>query len=176
MRYFLAILISFLLFAPSISKAAVYRWQDEKGNVGFTDNPENIPDKYRDSATLFDGTSLPTKPDENTSQSTSPSTGSSEDLNAVDDNGHDEQWWRERIQELHHRKELLLAEKERLTNKINPLGNLGLGSIETNREAKEIKERLEQINSEIETIENDLNVLLPEEARKANAPPGWLRE
>ena len=59
---------------------------------------------------------------------------------------------------------------------MGPLGNLGLGSIEANQQATKTKERLEQIDSEVKEIEYNLTVLLPEEAREANAPPGWLRE
>lgn len=176
MPYFLLILISYLLFAPVFSHAAVYRWQDDQGHVGFTDNPENIPEKYRQSATQLDGTSTPQKPQTDITPTVPPSTDANENAAVLDDQGHDEQWWRARVQELHQRKKVLLAEKESLTTNMDPLGNLGLGSIEANQKSKEIKDRLGQIDSEIEEIEYDLNVLLPEEAREANAPPGWLRE
>ncbi len=175
-RYFLIVFTLFLLFTPISSQAAVYQWLDEQGNVGFTDNPDNIPEKYRQSATRLDGTTIPKKPKTNITPTVPPSTNPTENAAVLDDQGHDEQWWRARMQELRHRKEVLLAEKERLTANMDPLGKLGLGSIEANQQAKEMKERLEQIDSEIKEIEYDLTVLLPEEARKANAPPGWLRE
>lgn len=176
MRYFLFILISFLLWTPAFSQAAVYRWQDDQGHVGFTDNPENIPEKYRQSATQLDGTSTRQKPQTEITPTAPLSTDATENAVELDDQGRDEQWWRARVQELHQRKKMLLAEKERLMTNIDPLGNLGLGSIEANQKSKEIKDRRGQIDSEIEEIEYNLNVLLPEEAREANAPPGWLRE
>ena len=162
--------------SPASSQGAVYQWLDEKGNISFTDNPANIPEKYRQSATRLDETPSSKKPKTNIAPEAPSSNDADQGSKTLDDNGRDEQWWRARTQELRHRKELLLAEKERLTSRVNPLGSLGLGSIEANEQAKESKGRLEQIKNEIETIDYDLNVLLPEEARKANAPPGWLRE
>lgn len=175
-RFFYIFLLFLLLLTPAASRGAVYQWLDEQGNVGFTDDPEKIPEKYRQSATRLDGTSTPQKPNTNITPTVPPSTDATENAAVLDNQGHDEQWWQARVQELHRRKKALLAEKERLTANMDPLGKLGLGSVEANQQAKEMKERLEQIDSEIAGIEYDLTVLLPEEARKANAPPGWLRE
>jgi len=158
----------------------MYQWVDEQGNVGFTDNPENIPEKYRQSATQLGGTSNPQKPETDITPteppSTPPSTDANENAAGLDDQGHDEQWWQDRMQELRHRKEALVDEKERLTTDTDTLGRLGLGSIDQNQQAKETENRLQQIDSEIKEIDNDLTITLPEEARRANAPPGWLRE
>ena len=38
------------VFVPA-AHATIYKWIDADGNVGFTDNPENIPNAYRDTAT-----------------------------------------------------------------------------------------------------------------------------
>ncbi|HXC62038.1 MAG TPA: DUF4124 domain-containing protein [Nitrospiria bacterium] len=175
-RYFLIIFALFLLFTPISLQAVVYKWLDEQGNVGFTDNPDSIPEKYRQNATRPDGTTIPQKPKTNITPAVPPSTNPTEDAPVLDDQGRDKQWWRARVQEFRHRKEVLLAEKEKLAANTEPLGNLGLGSIEANQQATKTKERLEQIDSEVKEIEYNLTVLLPEEAREANAPPGWLRE
>lgn len=39
--------------APTISSGQVYRWVDQGGVVHFTDNPQNIPDQYRNNAMEF---------------------------------------------------------------------------------------------------------------------------
>jgi hypothetical protein len=36
------------LFAGPAGAGTLYSWQTEDGNVSFTDNPKNIPDRYRD--------------------------------------------------------------------------------------------------------------------------------
>ena len=64
-RYFLIIFTLVLLLVTIPSQAIVYQWLDEQGNVGFTDNPDSIPEKYRQSATRLDGTTIPKKPKTN---------------------------------------------------------------------------------------------------------------
>ena len=39
-----------LFFIVSVSHAEVYKWIDEKGTVHFTEDPETIPEKYREQA------------------------------------------------------------------------------------------------------------------------------
>jgi len=160
------------------SQGAVYQWMDEQGNIGFTDNPDSIPEKYRQSAEPLDSQTVPQKPKTNVAPAAPPTTNPTENTPVLnlDDDGHDEQWWRDRMKELRHRKEVLLTEKERLAEDTGMLGNLGLGSVDQNQQARETEGRVQQINSEIAEIDNDLTVVLPEEARRANTPPGWLRE
>lgn len=44
------VLISLALWSLSVAAAAdIYRWVDDQGIVHFTDNPHNIPQKYRQS-------------------------------------------------------------------------------------------------------------------------------
>lgn len=168
----------FLLFTSISSQGAVFQWTDEQGNVGFTDNPDSIPEKYRQNAERLNGQTVPKKPKTNIAPTAPPPTNPTKNTPVLnlDDDGHDEQWWRDRMQELRHRKEELLAEKEQLTEGMTSLGKLGLGSVEANQQVKETEGRVQQINSEIAEINNELTVVLPEEARRANTPPGWLRE
>jgi hypothetical protein len=35
---------------------------------------------------------------------------------------------------------------------------------------------MKQVQKEIDDTRNRINVVIPEEARKAGIPPGWLRE
>lgn len=44
------ILIILIIFVPSICFGEIYKWVDEKGTVHFTEDPETIPEKYRDKA------------------------------------------------------------------------------------------------------------------------------
>jgi hypothetical protein len=160
-----------------LQAAAVFQWTDEQGNVGFTDDPDSIPEKYRQNAEQLDSKPVPKKPKTNITPALPPDTDpTGTPPMDVDDDGHDEQWWRERMQELRHRKEVLLAEKARLAEDTGMLGRLGLGNVEENQQAKETEDRIQQLDSEISQIDHELTVVVPEEARKANAPPGWLRE
>ncbi len=49
MRYLLGVFfVGFCLFATGIASQQFYRWVDEKGQIHLTDNPNSIPEKYRD--------------------------------------------------------------------------------------------------------------------------------
>jgi len=49
MRFIILLIILLTILAPS-SYAEMYKWVDEKGTVHFTDDPSNIPEKYRQDA------------------------------------------------------------------------------------------------------------------------------
>jgi Domain of unknown function (DUF4124) len=50
----LAILLASVIFVFSAiyASAELYEWVDEKGQRNFTDNPNNVPAKYRGKATV----------------------------------------------------------------------------------------------------------------------------
>lgn len=52
MRYFLITLL--LLATPAVCAAEIYRWVDDKGQVGYVDDFGKIPKKYRDQATVVE--------------------------------------------------------------------------------------------------------------------------
>lgn len=50
MRLFIVTLL--LLATPAICSAQIYKWVDEKGQVGYSDDLGKVPKKYRDSAVV----------------------------------------------------------------------------------------------------------------------------
>ena len=46
------ILIALLLALPTLCSAEIYKWIDERGQVGFADDLGKVPKKYRDSALI----------------------------------------------------------------------------------------------------------------------------
>jgi flagellar motility protein MotE (MotC chaperone) len=48
MRQIMVVIL--LLAAPAICSAEIYKWTDEKGQVGYADDLGKVPTKYRDSA------------------------------------------------------------------------------------------------------------------------------
>ncbi len=207
-KYLLAILLIFA-FSSSSTAGKIYRWVDENGTIGFTDNPSSLPEKYLKTVTPYAETEPGerptiiegTKPPQPNEQLETPTD--------VDDNGHDKAWWKNRVQELKTRREALLEEKKGLQDEynttystwLNPFapGNKNIDEInkqlrsgkpvdknlffglpipppEIAKKLEELKKQIAQIDEELQAIEYDLNVGLPEEARKANALPGWLRD
>ena len=50
MRYFLVTLL--LLAVPVLCSAEIYKWVDEKGRIGYSDDLGRVPKKYRDNAVV----------------------------------------------------------------------------------------------------------------------------
>jgi len=46
------IMVLLLLAAPAICSAEIYKWVDEKGQVGYADDLGKVPKKYRDNAVV----------------------------------------------------------------------------------------------------------------------------
>ena len=42
--------------------------------------------------------------------------------------------------------------------------------------AQKIEEEMQQVQREIDSARNEVENVIPEQARKAGVPPGWLRE
>lgn len=164
-------LILLLLFAPSEPSAMageIFRWLDEDGTPHFTNVPSRIPPAYREHAEIQSLPDLPVvKP-------IAPLGSITRSAN-VDLNGHDERWWKQRIQEWRSRKRELIIQ---LTEAEKALGRLRFENKAVffrEAESRQLLRKIEKMKQEIRKTEAALQTALPEEARKAGAPPGWLR-
>jgi hypothetical protein len=196
--------------SPAVAEQ-IYRWVDENGVVGFTDNPSRLPEKYLDTITTITpyaetgsgerSAILDAMKPEQTDESDFP-----KDL---DFNGHDEGWWKNRAHDLKDRKEALVQEKKRLQEEhdttyaiwLNPFapGNKNIAEInkqisqgkrpdpklffglpvpqpEVRQSLDDLKNQIARVDDELNEIDRVLEVDLPDEARRAGAPPGWLRD
>ncbi|MBI3812031.1 MAG: DUF4124 domain-containing protein [Nitrospirae bacterium] len=179
----------FLLVAlvpDAMAAGVVFQWTDADGGIHFTDDPGKIPKDFRDTAQEIrrpdepkdppsanpESESQPETQKKPASKSARPSISPSE---AVDSHGHNREWWQQRIQNWQAKKADAQA---KLADAQERLG------LERFREPMpDSMQRKQGITDEISTYEKQireadimLTVDLPEEARKANAPPGWLRE
>jgi len=192
-----------LAFAPCAVAGAVYQWTDADGAIHFTDDPGRIPAKFRDTAEQL---SPPDKPSEPTGQPSKEierelppdsRTGPESEVEpapapkpkptieaeptsvapseAVDARGHNEEWWRARIKEWRDRK----ADAEaRLADAEERLGHerfLNQGTAQM-KNIQDITAEVEAYEKQVREADNMLMDVLPDEARRAQAPPGWLRD
>lgn len=171
MTFFKPMLILLLLLTPSGPSAMageIFRWLDEDGTLHFTNVPSRIPPAYREDA------EVQPLPDLSMIRPIAPFVSIPPSAN-VDLNGHDERWWKERIQEWRSRKSemfIYLTEAEKALGRLRFENKaVFLKEAETNRLLREI----EAMKQEIREAEEALQTALPEAARKAGAPPGWLR-
>ncbi len=194
MRYYLLIFFVFLLTgAPGYTQADdqpgsqeqkteeehyLYQWTDSKGVVHITDSISKVPEKYRSKAQKLES-SPGTEIMENQSGqhgivSPSGTAGNEERRNAQKEE------WQNRMKAAKQK----LADAEQRYRDLEQQRDLLLGSwggpasghLEGREEADRIQQQMQQVQGEIDDAQNQIEVVIPDEARKAGIPPGWLRE
>jgi len=167
-----------LVFVPFLDvHAGFYKWVDGDGKEYYTNDPAQIPQQYRDGAaaveTRDDRVSIGNKP--------RPASGAVTSSTAVkehkDKHGRGEEYWRKKA--ANHRLKLRDQQDEY---------NLVLKQLEVeDRNPKKLRHKKKESRSSLEKkmmkLEKDmaktrraLDIDLPEEARRADAYPGWIRE
>ncbi|HXZ24957.1 MAG TPA: hypothetical protein VEI24_01950 [Nitrospiria bacterium] len=172
------------LMWPGVVSATFYEWTTPDGSVGLTDDPGRIPPKYRATAKPVTPGDVPlstVKPSANPVQSpSSPSdSGAGQSGSSIphfDHNGHDKAWWQARVQELKDQRTELADQRKQLENKSNEVWYFGNQSAGARQEAYQLKQQADDLKNQIDNIDHQLSVDLPNEARLAGAPPGWLRD
>lgn len=146
-----------------------YQWTDDAGVVHLTDNPSKISPRDRERVREITVPDAPPSTEAQPSAAPQPPRPPSAPTEDVDFEGHDQQWWRQHLQDWRGRKataEQHLAEARNRYNRLyfnhQPLGD--------------IRQEIERYEEDIREADRMLNDVIPDEARKAGAPPGWLRE
>ncbi len=164
--------VGWLLVAPS--GAAMYQWTMPDGSIGLTDDPGRIPEQYRASATPYRGpmSELTTTPAPSAAPpgSKTPAARAGE----TDQNGHNETWWRARTEALQEQRTTTLKERETTEQQINELHYFGRETVAELQEKQALRQHMAELTTQLTEIDRQTSDL-SEEARKAGAPPGWLR-
>lgn len=170
-----AVLAALLIFAilPSYAVADFYRWVDKDGQENYTNELEKIPLEYRDRAVKVEIR------DDRVSVGKSPEGGKKRTpayTKHKDRYGRGEEYWRRKAEKL--RRELrrledeydLILKQEKEDEQPQKL---------TQKKKKTItarNRRKAKLEKKIARKRHELEVELPEQARKADAYPGWIRE
>jgi len=165
--------VCIVLLAVSAAHADFYRWVDREGREFFANDREKVPQEYRDRATVV-------RPDESRVSVAEKQATSSGKPVAVkehkDKYGRGEGYWRKRatklrgdLQKLRDDRDLIAKQEKdeegqprKLTGKKKKTS--------ASREKKKV-----QLDRKIAVAERKLDDL-SEEARRADAYPGWLRD
>lgn len=174
MLRFVVLAACIFVFSASSAHADFYRWVDKDGKEFFTNDPKQIPQEYRDSASTI-------KPDESRvsvgEQPAASRKTSVKSLDHKDKYGRGEEYWRKRADK--YRQQLrdyqyeydLLVKKDK-DEKDNPK----ILTSKRKRALANLEKKMAQLEKKIEKTKKILDVDLPEEARRADAYPGWVRE
>jgi len=167
-----AVLMSFL--TSSEARAEFYKWVDRDGREFITNEKEKIPEEYRGSAKPVevreDRVTVEKKPaiDKNKPAAVQ---------EHKDKYGRGEKYWRKRAENL--RRQLreqqdeynLIVKQEKDDERKQKKNASNVNKSQSSRAKKKAK-----IEKKIAKLKRELEVDLPEEARKADAYPEWLRE
>lgn len=175
-RYFmrrpLVLAVFVLLISATQVWAEFYRWVDKDGKEFFTNEPSKIPQEYRSSATKME-------PDESrVSVGSQQSTKSKARVTVSehrDKNGKGESYWRKRAADLRLKLRDQETRRDLVVKQMNDQDQKPLST--KNKKARaSLEKKKTKLDTDIARTRRALEVDLPEEARKADAYPGWIRE
>jgi hypothetical protein len=160
-----------------IKKNSLYEWTDSNGTVHLTDGFGKVPEQYRSKARKIEPQKGPGISPERQLKGDTDAMSES-DAGEADADAKAE--WQQRIRDWKSR--LANAEKryQDLGRERNELfgawGSPALAPIENRVKAEQIDQQMKQVQGEIDAARDMIENVIPEEARKAGVPPGWLRE
>jgi hypothetical protein len=177
------VLFSMLGFGSAAAQGngSLYEWTDDRGVVNVTDDLSKVPDKYRSRAKKLgssgagpagQGAVSPQMPSP-AEVVPGPAAQSDEDRKAQ---------WQRRMRDA---KQRLAAAEDRYRQLNQQKTNMTSqwGSSGASLPPQEVLDQMAQIDRDLERAKGDINdaknmveVIIPDEARKAGIPPGWLRE
>ncbi len=174
MRRSTVLAMCLLLFSASPVLADFYRWVDKSGQEFFTNDPKQIPQEYRSSATVV-------KPDasrvsvENGPAASAPRPATVKEHK--DKFGRGEEYWRKKAANLRLK---LRDQQDEYDVVVKQLDDQDRSPKRLTSKKKKSHSTLEKKKAKLEKdmakTRRQLEVDLPEEARRADAYPGWIRE
>ena len=159
-------------------KSYLYTWTDDSGGVHITDGLGNVPEQYRPKARKVEDSRNGEAGQGQQPQNVTGGTAGPESEGEADESRKAE--WQDRVQEWTDRRDQ--AEKryreldQQRTELLMSSGGPAYGPIENKVKAEQIGQEMKEVQKQIDEARNMLDVAIPEEARKAGVPPGWLRE
>jgi hypothetical protein len=178
MRRRAVLVVSLLLLSVSFARAEFYRWVDRDGKESFTNEWEQVPQEYRNSSVVV-------KPDEcrvSVGEKPFSTRRSSASLkNHRDKYGKGEEHWhkraaklRKQLAALQDKYDLILEKEKEEENKPKRLSVKGDSKKKKSQVSTD--KRKSALERDIARKKHELEVELPDEVRKADAYPGWIRE
>ncbi len=158
----------------------LYEWTDDRGNVHVTDDFGDVPEKYRDK--VRKRVEMAPKPGPGQGREVQEETVpplSQESEQGSDEASKKAEWqqrlrdWKGRLAEAEKRYADLEQERNELLRR---WGTPAYAPPGDRIKAQQIEQEMEQVKKEIDEARNMIDVVIPDEARKAGIPPGWLRE
>jgi hypothetical protein len=152
----------------------LYQWRDADGREHYADDISKVPEQYRprsQKVMLQDDRMIA---DDSKVEKKRPQQKLPAAMQAVDRNGKGEEWWRHRAESLRSQLKDQVEQLTRLRKEAKE--DQGGVTIRTRRCLSSYQRQKDQLDQRIAQLKYQLEVELPDEARKAGAYPRWIRE
>jgi hypothetical protein len=175
--------VASLLFLGAAVRAqegggGLYTWTDKNGVVHMTDSLDKVPNEYRSKAQRAGNGPSGDKVVPEAQSPTAPAT-------SVQGGGNDaalKVQWQSRMRDAKRRLQNAENNYQQLEKRKSDLqaqwGSSGaaLPPQDVLDQMKQLDADMSQAKAEIENARDQINTVIPDEARRAGVPPGWLRE
>ena len=183
----LSVLVLFAAGSPSYAEGDaerfLYQWTDEKGNIGLADDLTKVPQKYRAGARRVQQPGAGDPGQDAREMRQRAAQEDREDAGAAaDEDELKKAEWQQRIHDAKRRQEAAerrLGDLERRKQELmSQWGGAGaaLPPQYVLDEIAKIEADKVQARKDADKAIDEVTVTIPEQARKAGIPPGWLRE
>ena len=174
MRRMTLLALSLLLLSAQAARAEFYRWVDREGHEFFTNDRKQIPQEYQGQATVV-------KPDDrrvSVSEKPLPSGRKAAPVpEHKDKNGHGEEYWHKQAAGLRSKLRKQQDDYDLVLKQIDDYDRKAKSGTGNKKKSKSnLEKKKQKLEQDIARTRQSLEVDLPEEARRADAYPGWLRE
>jgi hypothetical protein len=158
----------------------LYQWTDEQGNANITDRLESVPEKYRSRMRVVPQP-VPSGEGDQGQQVQQPSSAPVPPETDAAEAVRKEEWQsrihdaKRRLANAEQQYRQLEQRKAEITSQWGASG-AALPPQEVLDKLKQIENDMQRTGREIDDIKNEIHTVIPDEARRAGVPPGWLRE
>ncbi len=174
MRSYASFTLVFMFFFAAPAIAGFYQWTDQDGRQFYTNELEKVPPEYRAQARSVDVR------DDRVSVEQKPASSSKTRIAAAehrDKYGRGEDYWRKRASNIRLKLRDLEEERDLVVKKIGDEEKKPAKSAASKkRTLAGLDKKKTKLERDIAKTRRLLEVDLPEEARRADAYPGWIRE
>lgn len=172
MRVLSTLVLTILFFFTSDARAEFYRWVDKDGTEFFSNDQKQVPPAYRGSATIV-------RPDDRRisvgNKAAAPARNVRSDDRHKDKYGRGEEYWRQKATNLRLKLRNQQDEYDIVMKQLDAQEQ-SKSRGKKKKSAAGLEKKKMKLEKEMAQTTRMLEVDLPEEARRADAYPGWLRE
>lgn len=174
MRRGAVLAVCLLFLAASPVWAEFYRWVDHDGKEFFTNEREKVPQEYRGSATAVNPDESRVSVENKKAESGKPPLAVKEHK---DKYGKGEEYWRKKAAKLRLKLRDQQDEYDLVMKQMNDQDQKPKKLTSKKKKTRSSLEKKQiKLEKDMAKTRRQLEVDLPEEARKADAYPGWVRE